>query len=125
MPKQSQFTDLEYHLRRARSERGVAYRLGDGVAADAHMRLSALHLGRALLLQTVRTELMAARSLVHRGDEEAVGEDREDQGAKSPQGVSDRHGTSGSRCAVNPGNPAPLWELARRTSSDVRMHSSS
>jgi hypothetical protein len=56
MPKRSPFTDLEYHLHRARSERRVAYRLGDGVAADAHMRLSALHLGRALLLQKVRTE---------------------------------------------------------------------
>src|SRR3954464_10485246 len=55
-PKRSAITDLEYHLRRARSERDVAYRLGDGVAADAHMRLSALHLARALLLQRVKTE---------------------------------------------------------------------
>jgi len=56
MPERSTFTDVEYHLRRARSERQVAYRLGVGVAADAHMRLSALHLQRALLLQAVRTE---------------------------------------------------------------------
>jgi hypothetical protein len=56
MPKRSPVTDLEYHLKRARAEREVAYRLGDGVAADAHMRLSALHLRRALLLQRVRTE---------------------------------------------------------------------
>ena len=56
MPKRSPYTDLEYHLERARFERDIAYRLGDGVAADAHMRLSALHLKRALLLQKVRTE---------------------------------------------------------------------
>jgi hypothetical protein len=56
MAKRSPFTDLEYHLRRARSERDVAYRIGDGVAADAHMRLSALHLRQALLLQRVRRE---------------------------------------------------------------------
>jgi hypothetical protein len=56
MPKRSPISDLEFHLRRARSEREVAYRLGDGPAADAHLRLSALHLQRALLLQEVRTE---------------------------------------------------------------------
>jgi hypothetical protein len=56
MHKRSPSTDLDYHLRRARSERDIAYRLGDGAAADAHMRLSALHLWRALLLQKVRTE---------------------------------------------------------------------
>jgi hypothetical protein len=56
MPKRSPISDLEFHLQRARCEREVAYRLGDGVAADAHMRLSALHLQRALLLQKVRTE---------------------------------------------------------------------
>jgi len=55
MPKRSPSTDLEYHLGRARSERDVAYRTADGVAADVHMRLSALHLHRALLLQAVRT----------------------------------------------------------------------
>jgi len=48
-------TDLKYHLQRARSERDMAYRSGNGPAADAHMRLSALHLQRALLLQTVGT----------------------------------------------------------------------
>jgi len=55
MHKRCARADLEYHLRRARSERDMAYRSGIGVAADAHMRLSALHLQRALLLQTVRT----------------------------------------------------------------------
>ena len=46
--------DVEYHLRRARSERDVAYRSGDGLASDIHMRLSALHLSQALLLQAAR-----------------------------------------------------------------------
>lgn len=49
-------SDLEYHLQRARSERGIAYRSANALAADAHMRLSALHLHRALLLQAVRRE---------------------------------------------------------------------
>lgn len=49
-------TDAEYHLRRARAERDMAYRSPDLIAGDAHMRLSALHLGRALLLQQVRRE---------------------------------------------------------------------
>jgi hypothetical protein len=47
-------TDVHYHLQRARTERDIAYRSADGVAADVHMRLSALHLGQALLLQAVR-----------------------------------------------------------------------
>jgi hypothetical protein len=34
----------------------VAYRSADGLAADIHMRLSALHLSQALLLQAVRRE---------------------------------------------------------------------
>jgi hypothetical protein len=46
--------EIEYHLHRARSERDIAYRSADGVVADVHMRLSALHLGQALLLQAVR-----------------------------------------------------------------------
>ena len=45
-------SDVEYHLERARAERDVAYR-GDEPAADLHMRLSALHLHRALLLQAI------------------------------------------------------------------------
>ena len=55
MPERCRSADVEYHLGRARVERDVAYRAGDGVAADAHMRLSELHLQRALLLQAVRT----------------------------------------------------------------------
>jgi hypothetical protein len=47
-------TDIDYHLQRARSERDIAYRSGDACASDAHLRLSALHLSRALLLQEVR-----------------------------------------------------------------------
>jgi hypothetical protein len=53
MPERSRSTEVEYHLRRARSERDVAYRSANELAADAHMRLSALHLQRALLLRAV------------------------------------------------------------------------
>lgn len=44
-------TDAEYHLGRARTERDIAYRSAHAVAADLHMRLSALHMHRALLIQ--------------------------------------------------------------------------
>ena len=47
-------TDIDYHLQRSRSERDIAYRSGDARVSDAHLRLSALHLARALLLQEVR-----------------------------------------------------------------------
>jgi hypothetical protein len=47
-------TDIDYHLQRARSERDIAYRSGNACVSDAHLRLSALHLARALLLQEVR-----------------------------------------------------------------------
>lgn len=53
MPERSRSTEVEYHLRRARSERDVAYRSDSAVAADAHMRLSELHLQRALLLRAI------------------------------------------------------------------------
>jgi hypothetical protein len=46
-------TDIDYHLRRARAERDIAYRSADARVPDPHMRLSALHLQRALLLQQV------------------------------------------------------------------------
>lgn len=46
--------DIDYHLRRARAERELAYGAVNALAADAHMRLSALHLQRALTLQSVR-----------------------------------------------------------------------
>jgi len=40
-----------YHSHRARIERDLAYRTQDTRASDAHMRLSALHLSRALVLE--------------------------------------------------------------------------
>ena len=43
--------DRDYHSRRARTEGDIAYRAADARVSDAHMRLSALHLSRALLLQ--------------------------------------------------------------------------
>ena len=49
--------DREYHLRRARSERHIAYRSADDRASNAHMRLSALHLQRALVLEEVDRSL--------------------------------------------------------------------
>ena len=42
-------TDKQYHAERARIERDIAYRAADARVSDAHMRLSALHLSRALL----------------------------------------------------------------------------
>ena len=48
--------DTKYHLGRARSERDIAYKTSHSGASDAHMRLSVLHLQRALLLQRVRAE---------------------------------------------------------------------
>jgi hypothetical protein len=43
----------DYHSHRARVERDVAYRASDPRVSDAHMRLSALHLSRALVLQEI------------------------------------------------------------------------
>jgi len=51
----SRGTDLDYHLQRARTERNMAYRAANAAAGDAHMRLAALHLERALLLQALRS----------------------------------------------------------------------
>jgi len=42
-----------YHAERARIERDIAYRAADPRASDAHLRLSALHLSRALILEEV------------------------------------------------------------------------
>ena len=42
--------DVEYHLARANAERAIADRAANGFAADAHMRLSQLHLERARTL---------------------------------------------------------------------------
>jgi hypothetical protein len=47
----------DYHASRARAERDIAYRATDGRASDAHMRLSALHLSRALILEEVDRRL--------------------------------------------------------------------
>jgi hypothetical protein len=46
--------DVEYHLQRARSEREIAYSSADDYASEAHLKLSALHLEQAKLLQEVR-----------------------------------------------------------------------
>jgi hypothetical protein len=43
-------SDLQHHLDRARRERDLAYRSADARASDSHMKLSALHLKRALEL---------------------------------------------------------------------------
>ena len=49
-------SDIDFHLHRARVERDTAYRSGAPAISGAHMRLSELHLQRALLLQAVRRE---------------------------------------------------------------------
>jgi hypothetical protein len=51
---ESPSADVEYHMRRALAERATADRATNAFAADAHMRLSELHLERALTLQAVR-----------------------------------------------------------------------
>jgi hypothetical protein len=50
-------TDVDYHSQRARAERDIAYRATDSRASDAHMRLSALHLSRALVLKEIDQRL--------------------------------------------------------------------
>lgn len=49
-----------YHAMRARVERALAYSATHEVAADAHLRLSALHLSRALILDEVDRRLGTA-----------------------------------------------------------------
>jgi len=39
--------DREYHVRRARAELDMAHRASSSVAADAHMKLSMLHMEKA------------------------------------------------------------------------------
>ncbi len=51
-----------YHLRRARSERELAYRSRDERVSDAHMNLSALHLERLLRLDRELAERTPAWS---------------------------------------------------------------
>lgn len=48
--------DEAYHIVRARSERHRAYQLGDSSGSDAHMRLAALHLQRAIGLAELRRQ---------------------------------------------------------------------
>lgn len=47
------FNDIEYHQQRARAERDLAYRSPSALVGDVHLRLSALHLSRALVLEEV------------------------------------------------------------------------
>jgi hypothetical protein len=54
-------TDVDYHSQRARVERDNAYRASDIRVSDAHMRLSALHLSRALVLHEIDQRLGEAR----------------------------------------------------------------
>lgn len=49
--------DCRYHSQRARIERDIAYRATDARVSDAHMRLYALHLSRALILEEVDRRL--------------------------------------------------------------------
>ena len=46
--------DLTYHQDRARAELDCGYRARPGRAADAHLRLSALHMKRALEISRAR-----------------------------------------------------------------------
>jgi hypothetical protein len=64
MTESSTGSELGYHLERARCERDLAYRSGDTLAADAHMRLSVLHMNQALLLQTGRRFQTDDRSMM-------------------------------------------------------------
>jgi predicted SprT family Zn-dependent metalloprotease len=52
--------DASYHAQRARTERELAYRAPDERVGDAHLRLSALHLSRAMVLEEVDRRLGAA-----------------------------------------------------------------
>ena len=53
-------SDATYHAQRARTERDLAYRAPDERVSDAHLRLSALHLSRAMVLGEVDRRLGAA-----------------------------------------------------------------
>lgn len=46
-------SEKSYHAYRAREERDIAYRTSDPRASEAHLRLSALHLSRALMLEEI------------------------------------------------------------------------
>jgi hypothetical protein len=53
-------SNATYHAQRARTERDLAYRAPDGRVSDAHLRLSALHLSRAMILEEVDRRLGSA-----------------------------------------------------------------
>jgi len=53
--------DQQYHAQRAKTERELAYRTVNEVAADVHLRLSALHLSRAMILQEVDRQIGEVR----------------------------------------------------------------
>lgn len=55
--------DQAYHSSRARTERELATRSADARASDAHLRLSALHLSRALLLEELERNFGAQREV--------------------------------------------------------------
>jgi hypothetical protein len=59
-------TDVDYHSQRARVERDIAYQATDSRVSDAHMRLSALHLSRALVLDEIDQRLGEAPVEPHR-----------------------------------------------------------
>ena len=50
--------DSQYHIERARAELDLAYRAEQRAAADAHMRLSALHMERARALAPMTMKLV-------------------------------------------------------------------
>ena len=54
--------DRDHHRDRVRAELDLAYRADSRAAADAHLRLSALHLHRLAELEGVRTVESGPRS---------------------------------------------------------------
>jgi hypothetical protein len=46
--------EIQYHMERARSEKGIACTSEQKCISDAHMKLAELHLGRAKLLREVQ-----------------------------------------------------------------------
>ena len=49
----------DYHIRRARAELDMAYRAEARAAAEAHLRLSALHMARLRESETARVAELA------------------------------------------------------------------
>ena len=54
--------DLSYHQDRARAELDCGYRAGTSSAADAHLRLSALHMKRALEISRTRRSALFGKT---------------------------------------------------------------